>query len=651
MSTIAPRPEVETSRVFGHVRPLDGLRAIAVVLVLAFHAGIPGFAGGRAGVDVFFVLSGFLITSLLLDEHRRTGAVRLAAFYMRRALRLYPALLVCVAGALTLGLLKMPVFHASAGALKDTLRGTPFALFYTMNIGRAMGWSSGGFLGHTWSLAIEEQFYLVWPVVVILVLRRRTGPERLGWIALSCAIGSAALRAGLNAAGFNADMLYNATFSHVDGIFAGCAFAVLWSQRPDVARRIAHPALTVAGVGIGAAVVMWGQQMNTVGYLLVVAATVVVLAAVLTRPASRLSAGLSHPAAVAIGRRSYGIYLYHWPIFLFLGVDTRPHILVMSFALSFAAAWVSFAVVEQPFLAMKRRWASAPATGPDENQPSREGPRISLLHATYKRLGGPLEVRDAWISRAADPASIEYVVSMDADDLRTVALTEGIPRHVNPAGDGQVTAVRNWNAAAAAAQGDLLVVIADDLFPPPGWDRDLLQMIGRLDPNRTPFVVKLADAPWPGDILLRHPVISRAYYRKFGLFSPSYRGVYCDNDFTARAYWRSVILDGRSLQLEHRHPDLTDAVAPSESHDRLNRRDEYQRGEEQYLAAWSKWQRTAKRRFVPTSPSRRLGHWDLLVTQRRLRASSKIHYVVRGLWINARLLSRRVVGRTASPTP
>lgn len=340
----------------GHIRALDGLRAIAVLLVLGFHAGLPGFSGARAGVDVFFVISGFLITSLLLDEHRRTGGVRLRAFYMRRALRLYPALIVAVGGALALALLKMPVFHADATTLRATLRGTPFALFYTANIGRATGWSLGGFLGHTWSLAIEEQFYLVWPVVVILVLRRSSGPVRLGWIALVSATASAGLRAGLDAAGFSGEMLYNATFSHADGIFAGSAFAVLWSQRPDLVRRICNPALTGAAIVAAAAVMMWGQWMNAIGYVVVAAATVAVLAAVVTEPRSRLSGVLSHPAAVAIGRRSYGIYLYHWPIFLFLGVDTRLPVLAIGVALSFAAAWISYALVERPFLAMKRRW-------------------------------------------------------------------------------------------------------------------------------------------------------------------------------------------------------------------------------------------------------------------------------------------------------
>lgn len=259
-------------------------------------------------------------------------------------------------------------------------------------------------------------------------------------------------------------------------------------------------------------------------------------------------------------------------------------------------------------------------------------PIISLLHATYRRVGGPLEVRDSWLGQAVDPDSVEYVLSMDADDLATVALTEGVPRLVNPARGGEVTAVRNWNAAAAAAAADLLVVIADDLFPPHGWDRALIAMIGTLDPARTPFVVKVADSPEPGDVHLRHPVVSRAFYTKFGLFSPSYQGVYCDDDFTARAFWRSVILDGRSLELEHRHPRLSDEVAPSESHDRLNRREEYERGKAQYLATWSPRKRFAERRLVPVGSAKNLSHWRLVSVQRKLRAASSGRYAIRRIW-------------------
>jgi hypothetical protein len=256
--------------------------------------------------------------------------------------------------------------------------------------------------------------------------------------------------------------------------------------------------------------------------------------------------------------------------------------------------------------------------------------RISLLHATYRRVGGPAGVRDAWLERSADPASVEYLLSLDADDLGTVALTEGQPRLVNPARAGEVTAVRNWNSAAAASSGDLLVVIADDLYPPRGWDRTLIDLVGRLDPARTPFAVKVTDSPDPDDTLLRHPVVSRAFYTRFGLFSPAYNGVYCDRDLTTRAYWQAIILDGRSLRLEHRHPTLTGAHA-SDSHERLNRDEEYERGGARYTAAWPRRKRTAPRRLVPAATAQGLTRLGLFLEPRRLRFSSNLNYAVRSL--------------------
>lgn len=347
------------ARLLGKVPSLDGMRAVAVLVVMAFHADVPGFLGGRAGVDVFFVLSGFLITTLLLQEKGSSGHIRLGAFYMRRILRLYPALIAAVLLAIVLAALKVPIFDASTLSLTTTVKASPLALFYTMNIGRAAGWTGGGFLGHTWSLAIEEQFYLVWPLIVIVVMRRRSSPVLLGWLALACALTSAGVRAALTLAGFSEEMLYNATFSHVDGIFLGCAAAVLWLARPELLARCAGPWKALAAVSVAAVLVIHGQNMNTYGFLLIGIASVVVLADVLYRRESTMSRALSHPAAVSVGRRSYGLYLYHWPIFLFIGIDTRPMIVMLGFGMSFAAAWVSFALIEQPFLRMKGRWASA----------------------------------------------------------------------------------------------------------------------------------------------------------------------------------------------------------------------------------------------------------------------------------------------------
>jgi hypothetical protein len=225
--------------------------------------------------------------------------------------------------------------------------------------------------------------------------------------------------------------------------------------------------------------------------------------------------------------------------------------------------------------------------------------RISLLHATYRRDGGPLAVRDAWIERADTPSHVEYICAMDADDDLAVAATGNDLRAVNEA-TSEVSSVRNWNSAAEVATGGLLMVIADDLFPPRGWDTALVDLTNGLDPDRTAFAVKVNDSPDARDTYLRHPVVSRAFYRQHGLFSPRYRGVYCDNDITLRAFWKSVILDGRSLVLEHRHPSVDPSIARSESQHRVSAEEEYNHGRELLVASWANHRRLARIRLVPT---------------------------------------------------
>ncbi len=354
------QPHRQATAHLGRVLSFDGVRAVAVLMVMAVHSHIGGFAGGQAGVDVFFVLSGFLITVLLIEERVGNGRIRLGAFYMRRVLRLYPALVAATVLALTLVAIRTAFLDESTAIRRSTFQIAPFALAYTANIPRALGLTwGGGYLGHTWSLSIEEQFYLLWPVVVIVAMRRRVNPAVVGWIACGCAVTSAAVRAGFDLAGFDSEMLYNATFSHVDGIFAGCALGVLWVLRPSIVARFAHRALTALAVVVAAIVVIDGQNMNEYGFAVVVVATLIVLCDLLTRPTSRLSAAMSHKAMVAIGRRSYGLYLYHWPIFFFIRIGPQPDLLALGFGASFAAAWLSYAFVETPFLRMKDRWSTA----------------------------------------------------------------------------------------------------------------------------------------------------------------------------------------------------------------------------------------------------------------------------------------------------
>lgn len=239
-------------------------------------------------------------------------------------------------------------------------------------------------------------------------------------------------------------------------------------------------------------------------------------------------------------------------------------------------------------------------------------PTISLLHATYRRHPGPVEVKQAWLERADDAASVEYIFAMDDDDEATLLDTQGHQRVVGPGCGGVVTSVRNWNAAAAMATGDLLMVVADDLFPPQGWDSALRSLIGAIDPLRVPLAVKLTDSGDRGDLLLRHPVVTRAFYDRWGLFSDAYRGVYCDNDITTRAYWRAVILDGRMLALDHRHPSVLSGVESSESFVSVNREAEYEYGAVVYTSIWSARCREARIRLVPAPRHPRVARLELM---------------------------------------
>jgi peptidoglycan/LPS O-acetylase OafA/YrhL len=350
------------STTLGYLPALDGIRAVAVLAVMGYHAGLPGFAGGSAGVDVFFVISGFLISTLLLEEWAARGTVQLRAFYVRRALRLLPALLTAIAVALALAALKILVFDASSESLQATVEGTPFALLYTMNFARALDWTEGGFLGHTWSLSIEEQFYLLWPLVVIALVARTT-PRNLsavGRLALVAALASAAGRAVASGFGVSDAFLYDFTVTHVDGILAGCALAVFWRLGSSIVVALGRPSLLGASLVLAVSVVAVGRSMIVLGYVTIVLCTVVAISTLLRDRAGWFAAVMSAAPLVWVGRRSYGLYLYHWPIFLFIGIDTRPHIVVAAFGASFALAAASYRFVERPALALKRRWAAVP---------------------------------------------------------------------------------------------------------------------------------------------------------------------------------------------------------------------------------------------------------------------------------------------------
>jgi hypothetical protein len=231
---------------------------------------------------------------------------------------------------------------------------------------------------------------------------------------------------------------------------------------------------------------------------------------------------------------------------------------------------------------------------------SRAGPRISLLHATHRSGDTALRIRDEWLRRARTPDAVEHVFAYAEDDeVSAAAIPAAGGRFVvTPPSLGLVTAVRNWNAAAAAADGAILFVIADDLLPPPDWDVRLLDAVGPLDPAATEFAVKVADDRgarfhwtdyWRRN-LLRHPVVSRAYYARFGLFDQRFRGVFCDDEITLRSFRRAVVVDGKSLVLDHKEhaADAPDSLL-TESQARVNRKSEYDFGRETLKSIHPPW--------------------------------------------------------------
>lgn len=173
-------------------------------------------------------------------------------------------------------------------------------------------------------------------------------------------------------------------------------------------------------------------------------------------------------------------------------------------------------------------------------------------------------VKDAWLAAADRPEGVEHVFAMDADDVEAIRATAGQLRAIGrpPSATGTplplVRAVSSswWSRRTSRLPG--------------GWDSQLAGLIGPLDPTVVRFAVKLTDAGDDRKVLLRHPVVSRAFYARFGLFDPAYDGLVCDEDLTTRAFWKAMILDGRSVVLQHRHPLFDPAVEPSESHLRMS---------------------------------------------------------------------------------
>ena len=351
----------------GYVPSLDGLRALAVVAVILYHANFSWIRGGFIGVEVFFVVSGFLITSLLLEESEATGGVSLLQFWKRRARRLLPALfaMLITVSAWALLFSKYKVDQLRHDFLS--------AVFYVSNWGQIFFSDVPYFapkdpplLRHLWSLAVEEQWYLLWPIAFVAIMRIRRNRAKAAQTLLISALVVMFLTAVLYSGG-NSDrinFLYLSTFTRSTGLLLGAAGACLWrpwrlagaprTGRPTVV-DLSPRALTQAA-SISAAILVFLALRLTVegailyrgGLALVSFASLVLVACAVHPNAVAVRRVLGSSALVEIGKRSYGLYLWHWPIFLFASARESTLKFLVACAITAAVSEASYRFIELP---------------------------------------------------------------------------------------------------------------------------------------------------------------------------------------------------------------------------------------------------------------------------------------------------------------
>ncbi len=358
----------ESALISGRQHALDGLRIVAVAGVFLFHT-LTGFApGGSVGVDVFFTLSGFVITLLIMKEYRSTGRLRVGVFYAKRLARLWPALLAVCAAVVIVALI-----FPSSGWGGQEASAIPAAA-YVMDLANygAFGSSTGGnALSPAWTLAVEEQFYLVWPLL-LLVMLRFWKVRTVAWITAVLAAAFLLERFLLVSGGAPLARLYNGPDTRADELLLGCAVAlVLTSISPGSRLHVSLQAGVrrggpLAGLALVIAVFTlkepdkpgaWFDLFWTAGPAALALLAALVIGWLVLQPDGLISKVLSHRWLSRPGRDlSYGIYLWHLPVFILL-IPLVPSLAVrvpLTAALTLLMAYGSFRFVETPI----RRWAS-----------------------------------------------------------------------------------------------------------------------------------------------------------------------------------------------------------------------------------------------------------------------------------------------------
>lgn len=355
-----------TKRGIQYIPAIDGLRAIAVLAVIFYHLGFAWIPGGFLGVDLFFVISGYVITRLLLDSIERSGGLDLRAFYLARLRRLLPALaFMLITTAIAVGIW-------APDTIKRFLIDTPFALTGSMNwwlVGRHLDYFEAigrpSLLQHTWSLAVEAQFYLIWPLILLAILKF-FGKKRISIAALAIAAisGITLMLVSFSLDASNAasvSHVYFGTDTHSIGLFLGAALAVSWipqNFKTEVSKKAQD---FIDGIGVVGflgilATFLLIDESNPALYKIAFPLAGLFAAAIITsivHPASRFAPILQNRVLLWIGERSYAIYLWHWVIFQV----TRPEVdlagaswalYLLRILIVFALADISLRFVELP---------------------------------------------------------------------------------------------------------------------------------------------------------------------------------------------------------------------------------------------------------------------------------------------------------------
>ena len=374
---------------------LDGLRAFAVIAVLLYHADLAWIPGGFLGVEVFFVISGYLITALLLAEWRQRGRIDLKTFWLRRARRLLPALYVLLVATLTFAVVFLP--GEIAGLRGDVLAALGYVTNWYLIFGQESYFEAVGrpsLLQHLWSLAVEEQFYLIWPPILALGLcigATRLRRRRVLTVVIFGAVASAMAMALLYVPGVDPSRIYYGTDTRATGLLCGAALAFLWSPgdkyRPSEARhhRLGLPGrsrfrrrwgwtapllLDIVGFAALGALVWFCVNLGEFqpflysgGFALVGIATTATIMAVV-HPHSVIGSRILGSAPLRwVGVRSYGIYLWHWPVFMVtrpdldVPIDGLP-LLALRLSATVVLADLSYRYIETPIRrgALGRAW-------------------------------------------------------------------------------------------------------------------------------------------------------------------------------------------------------------------------------------------------------------------------------------------------------